>query len=74
MERSGKKRGEGDERAQEPRKGEDEGRKREGERGKSKLNIKLHFAIGGSRRKRRELTDRNSSTVKRGLAWNLPFF
>ena len=53
-----------------------------GEREESKLNIKLHFAIGGSRRRRRrgrrerERTDRRKIpvAVKRGLSAGISHF
>lgn len=52
-----------------------------GEREESKLNIKLHFAIGGRRRRRRgrrerERTDRRKIpvAVKRGLSAGISHF
>lgn len=43
-------------------------REKEKERENSKLNIKLHFAIGSSRRKREDPTRRNSAASQKGRA------
>lgn len=64
----------GGERARHREKGEDERRRSVEERGKSKLNIKLHFAIGGSRRKT-ERTDRQKFQYrKKGPRLESPIF
>lgn len=49
-------------------------RKKEKERENSKLNIKLHFAIGSSRRKREDPTRRNSAVVTKRASSKESYF
>lgn len=49
-------------------------REKEKERENSKLNIKLHFAIGGSRRKREDPTRRNSVVVTKKASSKESYF
>lgn len=49
-------------------------REKEKERENSKLNIKLHFAIGSSRRKREDPTRRNSAVVTKRASSEESYF
>lgn len=49
-------------------------RGKEKERENSKLNIKLHFAIGSSRRKREDPTRRNSAVVTKRASSKESYF
>jgi len=49
-------------------------KEKEKERENSKLNIKLHFAIGSSRRKREDPTRRNSAVVTKRASSKESYF